>query len=276
MKRSVQLRNTPFALLIPALLFFCTTLRAQLAVPQLGVAHFPDGSVRAIRGLPANLMVGAREIASADSVSFSDAGGLISSAGVIRLLRTDGTVIGVYQSGELQPILNIESSLQTAVAWLPSKHALLHWDAGGFTVTPLNDASFGGTVSFVTLVSATSAQFFVLLADSTVTRVSVALPSGQLVSSEIQPGLHGSVFVQHLWLLSQSERGLTAQLPNGTRQSISLTQKSLPDDDLTIERMSTDWLHVFSQSTGTNWAVYLTAAKLNVSLLPPPVGEAVK
>jgi hypothetical protein len=268
-------RTSPSARGLLAALASSLLLHAQLAVPQPGIVRFADGSVRAVRGIPANLMVHSL-IASADLVSFSDVGGLISSNGLIRLLRIDGKVLGEYQSGEPRPLLNIDAALQSAAVWLPSKHLLLHWDGKAFAATPVDDSSFGGGISFVRLASDTTAEFFASLTDSAVARVSVALPSGRLVNSEIQPGVYGKVFLQHAWILSQNERGLLAETANGTRQMIPLSQQPLPAGDLTIERMSTDWLHVSSRSIGASWAIYLSAAKLSVSLLPPPVREDAK
>jgi hypothetical protein len=46
---------------------------------------------------------------------------------------------------------------------------------------------------------------------------------------------------------------------------------------LTMERMSDHWLHVFSRSTSTDWAIEVTATKLSIFLLPVPVaGEAAR
>jgi len=39
--------------------------------------------------------------------------------------------------------------------------------------------------------------------------------------------------------------------------------------DLTIERMSSDWLHIFSASSGEHWALHLTESDLQLSQLPP-------
>jgi hypothetical protein len=264
-----------YALASLMLLFSGKLLHAQLGVPQPGIARFADGSVRAVRGIPANLMVHAA-IASADLISFSDAGGLSAAKGLIRLLRIDGQVLGEYQSEESRPLLNIDSTLLSAAVWLPSKHLLLHWDGKAFAATPVDDSGFGGNVSFVRLATGSKAEFFVVLADSAVARISVALPSGRLLSSEIQPGVHGDVFVQHAWILSQNARGLLAETVNGMRESIPLSQQPLPAGDLTMERMSTDWLHVSSRSTGASWAIYLSPVKRSVSLLPPPVREDAK
>jgi hypothetical protein len=259
-----------------ALFFIGPLLQAQLRIPQVGLARFSDGSVRAIQGVPANLIVASRAIATTDAVSFSDSGGLISSKGVIRMLQTDGTVVGEYESGEALPLLNIDSSLQSATAWLPSKHLLLRWNGSAFAVAPVDDSSLGGRVTFVRMASEETVQFFVVLADSSVARILISLASARVISSDAMPGIIGGVFVQHFWILSQHNRGLIAESANGKRETIELSQTPLPASDLTIERMSNDWLHISSRSTGANWAIRSSSMKLDVSLLPPPAPEAAK
>jgi hypothetical protein len=112
--------------------------------------------------------------------------------------------------------------------------------------------------------------------DSSITKVTVSLPAARLLTADIQPGVHGEVFVQQSWLLWQEARGLAAELPNGAREMIELSQTPPPAGDFTIERMSNDWLNVSSRSTGTHWAAYLHEAKWIVSLLPPPVRGAAR
>jgi hypothetical protein len=259
-----------FAVFGAMFVWLCGLLPAQLHVPQPGFARFSDGAIHIVHGITANLIVGARALAKADSASFSDCGGLTSSDGLIRLTNAEGAVLGEYQSGEAQPILNIDSSLQSAVVWLPSKHALLGWDGTAFTTAAVDDSGFGGKVTFVRLASGKTVELFVELAHSSVTRLSVSLTEGRLINAEREPGGHGAVFVQQGWLLSQNERGLMGELPDGKRQTIELSKAPLPADDLKIERMSNNWLHVSSRSTGADWAVYLSSTKTSVSLLPPP------
>jgi hypothetical protein len=244
-------------------------LDAQLVVPQLGVARFSDGSVHPIRGVAANLIVQARSIGNADSASFSDSIGLTSTNGFVRLVRPDGIVLGEYRSGEQQPILAIDSAAQSAAAWLPSKHVLVHWDGHQFVEVPIDDSSFVGRVSFVSLKADNTAQFFVVRDDSSVARFQVTLPSGRVTSADIEPSARGPVFVQQGWMLTQDAWGLIAERANGNRQTIQLSAKALPASDLTMERMSNHWLHVSSKSTGTDWALYLDAGKLNISFMPP-------
>jgi hypothetical protein len=288
-------------------------LSAQLSVPQPGFARFSDGSIHALQGIPANFIVTARAMTQADHASFSSAGSLTSAQGLIQLSDPTGKVLASYQSDESAPLLNIESSLQSAVVWLPSKHLLLSWNGASFSQTPVDDSAFGGQITFVRLSApamtamahnirfcalqsggpksclarpsntadrppalAANADFFVLQAHASVAQVTVSLPSARLLSSDLLPGIHSAVFVQQGWLLSQNAGALMAQLPGGVSQTIQLTPNALPSGDLTLERMSDNWLHVSSLSTGKHWAVQLQSTKWSASLLPPPMHEEAK
>lgn len=248
-----------------------TLLQAQLSVPQIGWARYADGSVHLIHGISANLIVDPQRFASADAACFSDSVGLVSASGAIRLLSTDGTLLGEYPTTEPSPLLHVDSAATSTAVWLPSQHSLLGWDGARFTSTLVDDSSFGGTVTFVHLPSATSAQFFVTRPDQSIARVSVALPSGQVTSSDSEPLARGWIVLQQGWTVTQNETGLMAERANGAQQTLALTQSTIPAGDLRVEQMSNHWLHISSQSTGTNWAVYLDQSKWNMSLLPPPV-----
>ena len=251
----------------PLALFSVAVLsaHAQLSVPQLGIAHYSDGSVRIVRGISANFIVDSHLLAAADAASFSDISGLVSANGLIRLLRSDGSVIAEYQTGEPAPLLQAGT-----VAWLPSRHSLLRWDGLKFTETPVDDSSFTGAVTFVNLPTANTAQFFVTRTDSSVARISVALPSGRVTSSDSEPAARGWVVVQQGWTVFQDEWGLVAERPNGNRQTIQLSSAPIAATDLHVEQMSSHWVHVSSSSSGTNWALYLDNNKVDIFLLPPP------
>jgi hypothetical protein len=265
-----------FAVCRCAPLLLTGLLHAQLSVPKLGFARFSDGSMHEVRGVTANLIVDSRSLTTADGASFAGCGGLTSSSGLIRMVSADGAVLGEYQSSEPMPILNVDSSLQSAAVWLPAKHVLLGWDGAAFTATAIDDSFFSGKVTFVRLAPHKRAEMFVELADSSVAKLSISLSEARVISDDAVPGVTGAVFMQQGWMLSQDGHGLRAELPDGNRQTIALSEKPLPAGDLTIERMSDDWLHISSRSTGANWAVYLSSMKLSVSLLPPPAYKASK
>ncbi len=245
-------------------LFLClaASLAAQISAPKVGVARYADHSVRAIYGLPAAFLVGERLTAPADAISFSDSGGLVSRGGKIQLVRRDGSVVTEHDSGETAPVLNIDGDLTTAIAWLPSRHALLHWNGRSFVLTPLTSA-ISENVTSLHVQSAHSAKLLLATPDGHVLEATVSLDTGDLMSINPLPGVRAPAVQQYSFLVFHDKRGLEIQSADGTLRSISL-----PASDLTIERMSSDFLHLVSSATQRSWVLHLTAASLNLSLLP--------
>ena len=112
------------------------------------------------------------------------------------------------------------------------------------------------------------AQFFVVQPDGTVSRVLVSLTTGALISCGLLPGVEGFALQQQAFVVFHDERGLEVQELNGNLRTLPLTAK-----DLQFQRMSTDWLHLYSPSSKTNWTLRLTATDANLSMLPPPPSE---
>jgi hypothetical protein len=245
-------------------------LLAQVSVPQVGVARFRDGALHAVRGLPSNFVVTSAPLASASQASFSDAGGLIARDGVIWLLAADATPIASYTAAESSPILNMDGPASSAIAWLPSSHSLLQWNGHVFALTEIDAAALAGEVTSLRLLNPTTARLLVTHSDSTVSAVLVSLKTGNVVDSQIVPGLTGPAFLQGGFLLGFSPNGLCVEALDGSHRLLSLTQNRLPAGDLSIERMSSDWLHVSSSSTDLHWALHLSSTELHLSLLPPP------
>jgi hypothetical protein len=253
-----------------------TLLDRQLSVPQLGYTRFLDGSVHLISGVAANLIVELQSIAQTDRASFSDSGGLTSSNGVIRLHDAAGRVMAEYPSDEPRPLLNIDSSLGSVAVWLPSKHSLLGWNGAAFTSTLIDDSQFGGQVTFAKLANPTTAEFFVLLADSSVVRFLVGVPSGSSISGNIEPGIHGRVFAQNDWIIWHDHQGLVAQLRNSVGEPIRLIREASTPPDWAVERMSNEWLHISSPSSGMNCALSFSTSRVTVSLIPSLVRKVSK
>jgi hypothetical protein len=249
-------------------------LPAQVNSPKLGAVRFADGTVRAVRGLPQNLLVSAAPLASADFASFSDTGGLISRNGMIRLLGADESEIAEYASGETAPLLNIEGALSTAIAWLPSQHAFLHWNSSSFVLSEVKAVTWEGEATSVQLLGPGQARLLVTHADASVSAITLSLDTGNVISSDILPDVHGRVFAQQSFLVFQSPQGLAVQSANGDRRTLPLAAGLLTAGDLTIERMSSDWLHISSASMHRDWALYLNRTNFSLSILPAPPASA--
>ena len=115
--------------------FAAGLVQAQVGTPRVGAVRYADGSVWTLNGLRANFILGARLFTSVETATFSDSGGLVAIPGEVDLVRLDGSVVARYQTDEQQPTLDISGDLTSATIWLPSKHALLHWNGSAFVAT---------------------------------------------------------------------------------------------------------------------------------------------
>ncbi|HEY3936826.1 MAG TPA: hypothetical protein VGL97_05325 [Bryobacteraceae bacterium] len=259
-----------------AFLALAALLSAQVNSPRAGVARFADGTIRTVLGLPANLLVSATPLAYADFASFSDAGGLVSRNGLIRLLGPDGSPVAEYASGETAPLLNIDGPLSTTIAWLPSQHALLHWTGHSFSLTEVNISSLGGEATSVQTFGSDQARLLVTHPNASVSAITLSLETGNVVSSDILPAAHGRAFAQHSFVVCENPQGLVVESPDGLSRTVPLSAAGLPAGDLTIERMSSDWLHVSSASTGHDWVLFLNRTNLHLSVLPAPPASSIE
>src|ERR1700761_2733960 len=224
-----------------ALLLCPAALVAQLSVPKIGVARYADRTVRGINGLEANLLVDEQMLASADAASFSDAGGLVSAAGRTELMTIQGSVVGEFDSNESSPVLNIDSGLSTAIAWLPSRHLLIYWTGSSFAETQVNAADIPGEVTSVEAVSASLARLLANDASGHVFQVDISLQTGNVISQILFPGIKGPAFQQYGFIVSQGLEGLEIQSPNGLARTLPFSAPAVR-----FERMSTEWVHIAS------------------------------
>jgi hypothetical protein len=243
------------------LLFLAAVVAAQVSAPRVGFARFSGGSVHAVSGLPANLLVADVPAARADRLSFSDSGGLLSHNGQIDLVDANAQPVASFASGEAAPVLNVDSSLTTAIAWLPSSHSILRWDGKAFVRI---EANLAGEVTGLQFVEPEKARLLVRQADASVSAVIVSLQTGLVIDSQIMPGVQGRAFAQGSFLVASDSKTLVVESANGQRRVLPIAA-----GDLTIERMSSDWLHIFSASSGEHWALHLTENDLQLSQLPP-------
>ena len=248
-----------------ALLVCPAALVAQLSVPKVGVARYADHTVRGVNGLEANLLVDSQILSSADAVSFSDAGGLLSTAGRIQLLTIQGATVGELNSGESSPVLNIDSSLTTAIAWLPSRRSLAYWNGKSFVEIEVNGVEIPGEVTSVQAVTPTVARLLANDARGNAFQASVSLETGSVISLALLPGVKGPAFQQSGFIVSQGPNGLEIQAPNGPVRTLPLSAPSIK-----FERMSSEWVHIASPATHRDWALHLTGNALQLSILPMP------
>ena len=259
--------QTFFSLAISTCLAGC--LQGQVSAPELGIVRYADNTVRPIYGVEANLIVGKQLMAFADAVSFSEFGGLVAIKGRIQLISRRGSVVSEYYTNERKPLLNIDGSLTTAIAYLPSREALLHWSGKSFVLTQLDAGSFGGKPTSVQVHGAHSARLLATNAEGNVSEITISLETGQLTSLKFLPGIRGPAFLQQSFVLFRDKQGLEIEAPNGSRRTVSV-----PSRDFTVERMSSDWLHLSSPSTQQSWVLHLSNSALQLSEMPVSKAEA--
>jgi hypothetical protein len=240
-------------------------LSAQLGAPRVGNARYADGTVRSVFGLDANFVVGPERM-TGTAASFSDQGGLVATSGKIQLLRPDGTVAGEYATPEVNPLLDIDGDLNSAVAWLPSTHTLLWWSGAGFNATQVAGELPGRATSVQS--DGSTATFLVTAADGSVLRTAVTVANGDIASAEVVPGAQGPAFAQASFVVFRAERGLAVEQANGDIRILSFAAP-----DLQIERMSSNWLHIHSAATNQDWALHLNRSVCELWQLPQEAGK---
>lgn len=246
-------------------------LHAQVSAPKLGVVRYADGTVRSIYGIEANFIVGKQMLPIADAVSFSDFGGLVAANGRIELVGVRGALVAQYNAHERNPLLNIDQDLTTAIAYLPSREALLHWNGKSLVLTQLSRGSFQGTVTSVQTMGAHEAKLLATTRDGNVSELTLSLDTGQLTSVKFLPGIEGPAFLHHAFVLFRGKHGLEVEAPDGGRRTVALAPK-----DLAIDRMSSDWLHLSSPATRQDWALQLNGSTLQLSELPAASAQGVE
>ncbi len=248
-----------------------TSLTAQVHSPSAGVIRYGSLPVQGLYGIPGNFVPVKASFGIADAISFSDAGGLIAANGRIELVRADGFPVATYEYGGVAPLLNIDRDLTSAVAWLPDTKSLLWWDGKRFATVKLSKSAFDEKVTSVALTSSTTARLLVTHPDATVSAVVVSLATGNVISSDLLPGVSGPAFQFGSFLLWADEHGLQLQNKKGVQQTLSA-----PGTSFTAERMSSHWVHLYFSSDRTDWALHLSEKEPSLWRLPAPFPGAVK
>ena len=248
------------ALLLSAAALFAADLRP----PTAGFARYADGSVRALFGLEANLVLGPAWSVHTDAASFSASGSLIAAAGKIQLLAPDQSLIAEYDSADRAPLLNLEQGLASAIAWLPSEATLIYWSGAAFAASPIA-GSIPGAVSSIRLSAPGQATLLSSDARGQVFETTIAIATGNITSTTTVPGATGPAIQQGAVLVFHDANGIQIESPNGARRTLPL-----PAPSITFERMSADWIHIASHSTNEDWALHVTAASAHLSRLPAP------
>ena len=174
---------------------------------------------------------------------------------------------GRYAVSETHPLLDMESALDTAVAWLPSQKTLVYWDGKSFIETPVNMNTFSGTVKAIRATNKDNVEFLVSEADATV-RAVLSLRTGDTVRVESVPGIVNPDFALGSFVLFHDDHELSVQAPDGTRRGLGIREK-----DLSFEKASSHWLHI-SSASGRQWLLHLDQGAIELSELPAAISSS--
>ena len=248
---------------IALLLSGAASVRAGINAPQVGITRHSDGTVHSLYGLHANFIYGRQMFSLAQAASFSDQAGLLSVRGQIELISPSGVVLATIKANEPSPVLNVDGDVNSAIAWLPSQKALLFKTDSSFDLVAVGDA-FSGTVTSLSR-RGSSARLFVNAADSSVSQIDIDLNSGNITNLQPIPSASGPVFAQQSFLIFHDDAGLEIMAPDNSIRTLPLAAT-----DLTVERLSSAWLHLHSESLGRDWALHLDSTAVELSELPAP------
>jgi hypothetical protein len=251
--------------------FFCfillaARLDAQLAAPHIGLVRYPGLPIQDLLGVPANFIPGPSAFNTADAASFSDTAGLLAANGQLRLVNRNGVVLAHRPYPGSTPLLNIDHELDTAIAWLPAAHTLLHFNGRDFTTVAVLPGAFDGLVTSVSASSPDFARLLVSHPDHTSSIVNISLATGNVLSISLLPGVRGPAFEFGSFTLSAGDETLEIDAPAAAHYSLAL-----PGKTFTAERMSSRWVHLFVPSSGLHCALRLSPGEPALYRLPVPV-----
>ncbi|MFL6416097.1 MAG: hypothetical protein ACJ74Y_10575 [Bryobacteraceae bacterium] len=248
-------------------LFASSAVNCQVGTPSVGYVRYPTDGVRGIYGLEGNYIVAGTVAAEAKAASFSEAGGLIFSPGSLTLADSHFATVASTEVSDSDAILRLDGDLNTAIAWLPMGHLLVHWNGQSFVTIPVAEGSIADGATSVRKLDANTASLLVPKPDTTVVRYVVSLRTGQLKSSTTVPGASGYAFENGNRILCFKDGRLSVFTQTGE------TLQVLPvaaDGDLLIEQASNECLHLGTRTPGEDWLLHLGDGLFHLYRLPAP------
>lgn len=237
----------------------------QLAIPSVGYVRYANDGVRGIYGLEGNYIVSRSVLAQADAASFSTAGGLIFNSGSLALVDPELVAVSTTAIEDSDPIVRLDGSLNTAIAWLPKSHALMHWNGESFVRTAVSGIGEEGIVTSVRKLDARTASLLVSKPDSTVVRYRLSLQTGEIKSLTAVPNALGYAFEIGDRILGFKEGKLSVFSQVGeTLQTLTVPV----DSGLLIAQVSTKCLHLNTKKPGEDWLLHLDGNDLRLYRLP--------
>ncbi len=247
--------------LVCALLTTC--LRAQLGAPSPGFVRYAGLPIRCLYGVAGNFVPGPAAFGNGDAAAFSDTAALIVANNTIRLLTPNGTEIAQSAYTGATPLPGSGPGLTGALAWLPDTHVLLWFDGRKFHAIPFDDGALEARIESVSLLSSKVARLLTMHSGGEVSAITVSLPGGEVISSDLLPGILGPAYQFGSSVIWRDSEGLQIEKPDGSRHAFAL-----PPGSFTAEQMSSSWVHIYLPSEGSHWALHLNDTAPSLSRVP--------
>jgi hypothetical protein len=250
------------AALFSALSAVC--LYGVINAPSPGFVRYGGMPIQRLYGVSGNMVLSGSVFGVAGPVSFSDTAGLIATNGSLKLVKLDGSPVAEYRYvSQAAPLLGADVALNGAVAWMGDSGSVLWWDGKTFTTVTVESSAFEGRINCISLLHPNVARLLMTHPGGGVSAVDIALPTGNITSSDILPGVQGPAFQIGSRLLWSDERGLEIEIVGGAQHTLAA-----PAGRFTAEQMSSRWVHLYFPSNGTHWALHLGDREPALSRLP--------
>jgi hypothetical protein len=236
-----------------------------LRAPQIGVIRDTAHNLRPVYGFSGNLITGdPLPVKDVLAASFSNEAGIVLTPGALKVVSVAGAERGSYPTQEVQPVLGIASSADTAAAWLPSEGKLIRWNGSTFTELPVSASDVPGPVVGIEMTDRDSIDLFISTQTDAIETFRLSLKTGATSRVAAYAGASGQAVPAGQAVVFPAAAGL--QVASGVRPVESI---ALPDSHLTLEKAAPNWIHVTSPVDHRDWMLHVDHAHPTLSELPP-------
>jgi hypothetical protein len=234
----------------------------NVASPLLGIAHFSDGTLRRVYGVPGNIVVDTQSLGWFQAASFSNQCGLVFKDSHLQLLTRDMRVLADVATAGSEAVLNT-TSCGSAVAWLPAVGELVRWNGSSFSTIPVRGLDPQLAASAVRIISDTAAELLLQDRDGWLLQAKISSASGDVISLVPIAGIRGAAFWAEDKLIVQSTSGVGLVDDNGS------TRMLIPNaEHVRFQTIASQWLLITSKDSRQSWLVNLRMHDISVSEVP--------
>jgi hypothetical protein len=163
-------------------------------------------------------------------------------------------------------VLGISNGPETAVAWLPREQKLLHW-TGQWSEVPLDGTRLPGRVRDVQYESPDAVTLLTEDTSGSLLRVRVPLAAGGFTSISPAGFATGDALLAQHAIVWETNDGFSVRCETGNTIDFPLSA-----GDLSLERASSEFIHIAAVSGNGHWLLHLTPDAATLSEIPAPRG----